>query len=104
MPRRPADGLRYSSAAARELRAQLEHYAKTSPGLDLVFVEAVRQAEALAIGNPKGFARVDDDADLRVIVIRRFPFRMFYVVRGNFVVVAALAHTSRSSEALLKRQ
>ena len=104
MPRRPADGLRYSSAAAKELRAQLEHYASTSPGLDLIFVNAIRQAEALAIGNPEGFARVDDDADLRVIVVRRFPFRMFYVLRGNFVVVAALAHTSRSIDALLQRR
>lgn len=94
MPRRSADGLRYSSAAVRELRAQLEHYAGISPGLELDFAHAVRQAEALAVGNPEGFARVRDDADLRVIVIRRFPYRMIYTSHGGAVLVVAIAHTA----------
>jgi len=39
-----------------------------------------------------------------VIVIRRCPFQLFYVVRDHFVVVAALAHTSRSIDAQLERR
>ena len=76
MPRRSADGLRYSSAAVREFRAQLEHYAGISAGLELDFADAIRQAETLAISNPEGFACIFDDASLRVIVIRRFPYRL----------------------------
>jgi len=104
MPRRSVDGLRYSSAAVRALRAQLEHYAKATPGTEFLFVEAVRQAEALALGNPEGFARVRWNTELRSIGVRRFPFRLFYVLRGRFVVVAAIVHTSRSIEALLKHR
>ena len=94
MPRRSADGLRYSSAAVRELRSQLSHYAETSPGLALSFADAVHRAEALAVSNPEGFARVFDDADLRVIVIRRFPYRLIYRVIDRDVVVVAIAHTA----------
>ena len=94
MPRRSACGLRYSSAAVRDLRAQLEHYAVTSPGLELNFVQAIRHAETLAIGSPEGFARIFDDADLRVIVIRRFPFRLIYRLRDDIVVIVAIAHTA----------
>ena len=104
MPRRSAGGLRYSSAAAREYLTQFKHYATTAPGLELLFVAAIRQAEALAIGNPEGFARAVDDEDLRVIVVRRFPFKLFYVVRGDVVVIAKLAHTSRSLEMQSKRR
>ena len=94
MPRRSIGGLRYSSAAVRELRAQVEHYAATSPGVELAFAEAIRHAEDLAVGNPQGFARVFDDADLRVIVIRRFPYRLIYRLHGDSVVVVAIAHTA----------
>ena len=38
------------------------------------------------------------------LVVRRFPFRLLYVIRGDFVVVAAVAHTSRSIETLLRRR
>ena len=100
MPRRSTGGLRYSSAAARQYRAQLKHYATTSPGLELLFAAAIQQAEMLAFGNPEGFARVFDDDDLRAIVVRRFPFKLFYVVRGDFVVIVRVTHTARSIGAL----
>ena len=94
MPRRSAGGLRYSSAAVRELRAQLEHYAAISPGVKFDFADAIRQAETLAINNPTGFASVLDDADLRVIVIRRFPYRLIYRLQADTVVIVAIAHTA----------
>ena len=103
MPRRPAGGLRYSSAAVRDFRAQLEHYAATSPGLELDFAQAIRQAETLAVGNPEGFARVFDDADLRVIVIRRFPYRLIYRFRNDVVVIVAIAHTAMHPSRLAGR-
>ena len=103
MPRRSAGGLRYSSAAVRDLRTQLEHYAATSPGLELSFVQAIRQAEALAVGNPEGFARVFDDADLRVIVIRRFPYRLIYRFQDDDVVIIAIAHTAMHPSRLAGR-
>ncbi len=58
----------------------------------------------LAIGNPEGFARLVDDSDLRVIVVRDFPFKLLYVVRGNFVVVARLAHTAQWTNVPSKRR
>jgi len=104
MPHRAIGGLRYSTTAAREFLVQLQHCAKAGRGLELRFEDAVRQAELSAIRNPNGFARVFDDADLRVIVVRGFPFRLLYAARGDFVLVVALAHTARPLEAFLKRR
>lgn len=86
-------------SAARDYLAQLKHYAKAGRGLDGRFEDAIRRAESLAIRNPNGFARMFADADLRVIVVRQFPFRLLYAVRGDFILIVALAHTARPIEA-----
>ncbi len=74
------------------------------PAPDLLFAGAIRRAEWLALGNPEGFARIADDVDIRAIVVRRFPHRLLYVIRGDDLVVVAVAHTSRSFERLLLRR
>ena len=104
MTRRAAGGVRYLAAAAQDYKAQLRYYAAAMPGLESTFAKAVERTERLAIGNPTGFARIRDTDGARAVVVRRFPFRMIYVIRGDVIVVVALAHTSRSFEALLKRR
>ncbi len=44
---------------------------------------------------PDAFAKWPDDARYRRIVVRRFPYLVFFEVRGETVEVVAVAHASR---------
>jgi hypothetical protein len=90
-----APAVRILSSAAEDIRRQSDWYAVQSPELKQRFLASVRAAIALARSNPDGFARIDQDSDIRIVVLRKFPFRLLDASRGEKVVVIAVAHTAR---------
>jgi hypothetical protein len=59
------------------------------------FAASLRDAERLAQANPTGFREIATSSGIRAIVIRRFPFRLLYALRGDSILIVALAHTAR---------
>ena len=93
----------YVLAAARDVREQSGYYSAKAPGLEKRFIAALTECERFVVSNPEGLPRIDDSTDIRSAVLRRFPFRLLYVVRGDVVLVLAVAHTAREPSQFLER-
>ena len=96
-------GIRYLPVAATEYREQIVYYKAKAPGLGRQFGDAIKNAERLVLATPEGFAHVDDSTEIRAAVVRRFPFRLLYALRGGGILVVAVAHTARAPGQFLGR-
>ena len=62
-------------------------YDSREPGLGLEFLLEVHSAIARALKNPESFTRVRRNLPAHRVLIRRFPYRVFFIVRPDAIVV-----------------
>ena len=67
-------------------------YDSRQPGLGLELISEVRSAIARALWRPESFTRVRRNPTVRRVLTRRFPYRVFFVVRPDVLVVFAVLH------------
>ena len=72
-------------------------------GLGLELISEVHSAIARALKNPESFTRVRLNPTVRRVLTRRFPYRVFFIVRLNAIVVFAVLHTARHDRAWKRR-
>ena len=65
------------------------------PGLGLEFLLEVHSAIARALKNPESFTRVRRNLPAHRVLIRRFPYRVFFIVRAR--PDSRFCRTSRST-------
>jgi toxin ParE1/3/4 len=70
-------------------------YETREPGLGLDLISEVHSAIARASKNPESFTRVRRNPIVRRVLTRRFPFRIFFVVRSDAIVVFAVLHAAQ---------
>ena len=88
--------LRFSRAAAAELRLASARYEEQRPGLGDEFLRAVRHTQ-LQIGEWPSAGRPFDEY-ARGRIVRRFPYWLIYEQRDSLVIVTAVAHQSRGGD------
>ena len=66
---------------------------KKVPGLGVRFIVAVDEAMTLISREPELFQKVH--RSLRRVLVRRFPYGIFYIVEPNAIAVLAVMHTAR---------
>lgn len=71
-------------------------YDNREPGLGLELVAEVRSAISRASENPEFFTRVRQNPTVRCVLTRRFPYRIFFIVRSDALVVFAALHAARN--------
>jgi plasmid stabilization system protein ParE len=84
------------------LRPEAEHdivgaaqwYEEQRSKLSLDFRAALDQTFATIENNPELYAPIY--RELRRALVRRFPYGVFYLERGDDIIVAAVLHTSRN--------
>ena len=86
-------GLIVRPLAERDIRAAHSHYERERPGLGIQFEEALNSAIARILEYPMTYSRAH--RDVRRVVLERFPYGLFYRIRGNMVHVLAVKHLSR---------
>ena len=86
--------LRFSSRAVREVGQAREWYEQQSPGLGEEFVTALELQLKRLEQAPLLYAEVIPD--VRRALLPRFPYGVFYVVRGTLVHVLAVLHDVRN--------
>jgi len=86
--------IRFRPAAARELAADFRYYEKDHPGRGHRFVAAVDATLAQVATAPLRFA-IMYEPDIRSAKVRRFPYRVVYVVVDGAIDVVAVAHAKR---------
>lgn len=66
---------------------------ETGLGLELTF--EVHAAIRRAVENPLSHLRMRQRPEVRRVLSRRFPYRIFFIVRDDAIVVFAVIHAAR---------
>jgi plasmid stabilization system protein ParE len=82
--------VRYSSAAAAEIRKAIAWYNKPDIGQSPAFVQELERTEAHRRSRPELYQRVE--GEIRRAILRRFPYSLFYVIENNLPLVLACMH------------
>jgi len=70
-------------------------YDRREPGLGLDLILEVHSAIARVLRSPESFTRVRRNPTVRRVLTRRFPYRLFFIVRPDAIVVFAVLHAAR---------
>jgi toxin ParE1/3/4 len=70
-------------------------YEESRPGLGIEFVMAVKGALNRALKSPETFRIVRKRDGMRGVLAKRFPYKIYFVLKGDVIVVHAVAHTAR---------
>jgi toxin ParE1/3/4 len=79
--------------AEADITAAVHWYEERGRGLGREFLRALRAATALLHRDPYLYPPIVGDA--RRVLLRRFPYALFYEVHGSDIVVLACLHTAR---------
>ena len=85
----------FRPSAARELAAAVGYYDEQYPERGQRFARSVESTLDLIAAVPLAFALLYAP-DIRSAKVRRFPYRVVYVVVGDDIDVVAVAHAKRS--------
>lgn len=78
-----------------EIDHEVDYYESREPGLGTELEDVVDDAFAFILRFPEAAPQWRDRPDRHVLVLDRFPFTMPYQIKGDDIVILALAHTSR---------
>lgn len=85
--------LEFHPEAELELIEAAVYYDKQVPGLGERFESEIRYATDLLLDHP-GIG-LSADPDLRMFILTRFPFTLYYSVTADVLRIEAVAHQSR---------
>lgn len=81
------------SEAERDIRETRGWYAAISPALGAQFLTAVDQAVTSSADNPLAFQVIH--RSLRRVLLRKFPYALFFVAEETRVIVVGILHQAR---------
>jgi plasmid stabilization system protein ParE len=95
--------LNFSHLAIQDLRKICKWYDDQTPGLADEFLDELQILIGKIAENPEHFAKKESDA--RMALLRRFPYKVFFMVneRQAKVRIIAVIHRARSPQAWKKR-
>lgn len=76
-------------------------YSEQLPGLGEEFLAEIDRALETIRANPEAHPKLH--REFRRVLTRRFPYALFYAVRGDRIVVFAILHTARDPALWKKR-
>ena len=88
--------IRFTPDADADLAEARQWYAHQREDLDLEFMECIDDALSRVVRNPHLYPIVY--RTLRRVVVRRFPFAVFYEVTATEIHVIAVFHSRRDPE------
>lgn len=84
---------RFVAAARQEFLSEVIFYNETQPGMGSHFAAAVEQAAARVLAFP--LSGSPSAAITRRVIVKGFPFSLFYRSEAEGIVIFAVAHHSR---------
>jgi plasmid stabilization system protein ParE len=84
---------RFIAAARQEFLAEVAYYNEAQPGLGSRFAAAIEEASARALAFP--LAGSPSVSNTRRVILKGFPFSIFYRPEGNGIVIFAVSHHAR---------
>lgn len=92
----------FRRAATADLARAYHWYEGEAAGLGEELLGAVREAVTAATDEPEHYSVVR--GDVRRVVVRRFPYAVFYRVRPDRIVVIAVVHQRRDPQVWQRRR
>jgi len=89
--------------AEADILEAAQWYEERTTGLGWELTCEICSAIQRAVDRPLSQFRLRVSPDVRRILARRFPYRIFYIVRTDAVVVFAVIHAARSDRAWTQR-
>ena len=93
--------VRVTPAAQGDIAEAFTWYENAQPDLGQRFLEAIKDATEVISANPALFAPVHKD--MRRILLRVFPYALFYVVEDDAVIVLGCFHGRRDPRTWKRR-
>ncbi|GAB4278967.1 MAG: type II toxin-antitoxin system RelE/ParE family toxin [Coriobacteriia bacterium] len=93
---------RFISAAFADLREAFDWYESQREGLGADFLDAIDSAIANALKNPAAYPLVY--RDVRRILVRRFPYGVYYRVLDEEILVIAVMHAAQHPRFHMERE
>jgi len=84
---------RFVAPAREEFLAEVAYYNQVQPGQGARFTAAVEEGTARALAFP--LAGSPSHQGIRRVVLKKFPFSIFYRLETEGILVLAVAHHSR---------
>ena len=84
-----------------DLDEAIEWYEKESPGLGKRFIKNFEEAKEKILKQPTAYSNVTPE--VRRILLKNFPYKIFYHFSAYTVFIIGLAHTKRS-KAFIRRK
>lgn len=70
-------------------------YEERESGLGVELISEVRETFARALENPLAYLLVHERPEVHRILMRRFPYRVFYILRADAVINFAVLHAAQ---------
>ena len=90
-----------NSLAQSDLKIAADWYAERKEGLDREFIFEIEKTIRQIIRNPEQFAFVRKK--IRMAIVKRFPFGVYYYVIEDVINVFAVFHFSRNPKVMRRR-
>lgn len=87
--------------AQLEVQETFLHYQQTSDGLGFEFLRSLDAALQFIKRNPLAYQKIHKD--IRRVLLRKFPYAVFYIVEENQIVIIACFNQKRSEIDWLRR-
>jgi plasmid stabilization system protein ParE len=88
-------GLIVRAEAEADIAEAAKWYEEREKGLGTEFIAEINQAIERIGARPLTYLRLRSNPEVRRILLRRFPYRVFYIVRRDAILVFAVLHTAR---------
>ena len=89
--------------AEADIREIVQWSEEKQSGLGWQFAEEAGESIRRALGNPRAYRLMRRQPQVRRILPRRFPYRIFYLLREGVLVVFAVIHGKRRETNWIKR-
>ncbi len=89
--------IRRAARANREFQEAADFLIERNPAAARAFAEAIDTAYRNLRDNPK-LGRETDEPPTRQLVLSTFPYKIFYEIEGDTLVILSIFHTSRKPE------
>ncbi len=85
--------VRFIEAARKEFLTDVTWYNSSQPGLGKRFSKAVEEAVSLVLSFPQAGSLAVSNT--RKVVIKNFPYSLYYRAEKNSIIIFAIAHHAR---------
>ncbi len=77
------------------------YYSKISKQLAVSFIDCIEMGIKKILEYPGGWQTIEED--VRRLLIKRFPFGIYYTIESDHVLIVAVMHMSREPEYWIER-